>query len=130
MIPSLVSTRGYGLLFDAYSAMTFTDGTDGGSMSFDVIDDLDYYFIAGPDMDGAVAGYRQLTGAATMLPRWAFGYVQSKERYKSQDEVIATVKEFRERKIPLDVIVQDWNYWIPASGAATPIRSFIRTSRR
>lgn len=109
--PSIVSTLGYGLLFDAYSAMTFTDGKDGGSLSFDVIDDLDYYFIAGPDMDGAVAGYRQLTGAAVMLPRWAYGYVQSKERYTSQDEVVATVKAFRDRKIPLDVIVQDWNYW-------------------
>ena len=112
LIPSLVSTRGYGLLFDAYSAMTFADGADGGSMSFDVIDDLDYYFIAGPDMDGAVAGYRQLTGEAAMLPRWAYGYVQSKERYKTQDELVATVKEFRDRKIPLDVIVQDWSYWI------------------
>ncbi|MEO7933319.1 MAG: glycoside hydrolase family 31 protein [Chthoniobacterales bacterium] len=112
LIPSLVSTRGYGLLFDAYSAMTFADGTNGGSMTFDVIDDLDYYFIAGPDMDGAVAGYRQLTGQAAMLPRWAYGYVQSKERYKTQDELVATVKEFRDRKIPLDVIVQDWSYWI------------------
>ncbi len=112
LIPSIVSTRGYGLLFDAYSAMTFADGADGGSMTFDVIDDLDYTFIAGPDMDGAVAGYRQLTGEAVMLPRWAYGYVQSKERYKTQDELVATVKEFRDRKIPLDVIVQDWSYWI------------------
>ena len=112
LVPSLVSTRGYGLLFDAYSAMTFADGAGGGSMTFDVIDDLDYTFIAGPDMDGAVSGYRQLTGEAAMLPRWAHGYVQSKERYKTQDELVATVKEFRDRKIPLDVIVQDWNYWI------------------
>lgn len=124
LIPSLVSTRGYGLLFDAYSAMTFADGPDGGSLTFDVIDDLDYYFIAGPDMDGAVAGYRQLTGAAAMLPRWAFGYVQSKERYKSQNELIATVKEFRQRKIPLDVIVQDWNYWLPGQWGGDPDPKF------
>ncbi|MGB8353731.1 MAG: glycoside hydrolase family 31 protein [Chthoniobacteraceae bacterium] len=124
VIPSLVSTRGYGLLFDAYCAMTFKDGTHGGSMDFDVIDDLDYYFIAGPGMDGAVAGYRQLTGAATMLPRWAFGYVQSKERYKSQDELIATVKEFRKRQIPLDVIVQDWNYWLPGQWGGDPDPKF------
>ncbi len=116
LVPSLVSTRGYGLLFDAYSAMTFADGPEGGSMSFDVIDDLDYYFIYGPDMDGAVAGYRQLTGAASMLPRWAYGYVQSKERYKTQEELIDTVKEFRKREIPLDVIVQDWNYWLQWGG--------------
>jgi len=124
MIPSLVSTRGYGLLFDAYSAMTFNDGSDGGSLSFDVIDDLDYYFIAGPGMDGAIAGYRQLTGAAVMLPRWAYGYVQSKERYKSQDEVVATVKEFRDRKIPIDIIVQDWNYWFSGQWGGDPDPKF------
>ena len=120
LVPSLVSTRGYGLLFDAYSAMTFKDDAQGGSMNFDVIDDLDYYFIAGAGMDGAVAGYRQLTGAATMLPRWAFGYVQSKERYRSQEELVATVKEFRQRKIPLDMIVQDWNYWIRGQWGGDP----------
>ncbi|MBW8782988.1 MAG: glycoside hydrolase family 31 protein [Verrucomicrobia bacterium] len=124
LVPSLVSTRGYGLLFDAYSAMTFADGTNGGSMTFDVIDDLDYYFIAGPDMDGAIAGYRQLTGAATMLPRWSFGYVQSKERYKSQAELINTVKEFRQRQIPLDGIVQDWNYWIGGQWGGDPDPKF------
>jgi alpha-D-xyloside xylohydrolase len=124
LIPSLVSTHGYGLLFDAYSAMTFKDGPQGSSMDFDVIDDLDYYFIAGPGMDGAVAGYRQLTGAAAMLPRWAFGYVQSKERYKSQDELIATVKEFRKRQIPLDVIVQDWSYWIGGQWGGDPDPEF------
>lgn len=116
LIPSLISTRGYGLLFDAYSAMTFADDAQGGSLSFDVIDDLDYYFIYGPSMDQAIAGNRQLTGAAAMLPRWAYGYVQSKERYKTQDEVVATVKKFRDRKIPLDVIVQDWSYWTQWGG--------------
>ncbi|MBW8781890.1 MAG: glycoside hydrolase family 31 protein [Verrucomicrobia bacterium] len=124
VIPSLVSTRGYGLLFDAYSAMTFKDGPQGGSMDFDVIEDLDYYFIAGPGMNGAIAGYRQLTGAATMLPRWSFGYVQSKERYKSQDELINTVKEFRQRQIPLDGIVQDWNYWIGGQWGGDPDPKF------
>ena len=112
-IPFVVSTRGYGVLFDSYSAMTFADGKTGMSVASDVVDDLDYYFILGPSMDGAIEGYRQLTGAATMLPRWAFGYVQSKERYRTQDEVVDTVKEFRKRRIPLDVIVQDWNYWTP-----------------
>jgi alpha-D-xyloside xylohydrolase len=113
VIPFVVSTRGYGILFDTYSAMTFADGQTGTAVTSDVVDDLDYYFILGPSMDGAVQGYRQLTGAATMLPRWAFGYVQSKERYKTQDEVVDTVKEFRKRRIPLDLIVQDWNYWTP-----------------
>jgi alpha-D-xyloside xylohydrolase len=113
VIPFVVSTRGYGVLFDTYSALTFADGAAGTSVASDVVDDLDYYFILGPMMDGAIAGYRQLTGAASMLPRWAFGYVQSKERYKTQDEVVDTVKAFRKRRIPLDLIVQDWNYWTP-----------------
>lgn len=112
-VPFLVSTRGYGLLFDAYSAMNFVDGPDGTSVSSDVVDELDYYFMLGPTMDGAVASYRQLTGAASMLPRWAYGYIQSKERYVNQQEVVNTVRQFRERKIPLDLIVQDWNYWAP-----------------
>lgn len=113
VIPFVVSTRGYGLLFDTYSAMTFSDGKDGASVTSDVVDDLDYYFVLGPSMDGAVAGYRQLTGAAAMLPRWAFGYMQSRERYTTQAELVDTARQFRDRKIPLDVIVQDWNYWAP-----------------
>ncbi|HZX25870.1 MAG TPA: hypothetical protein VFF16_02285, partial [Telluria sp.] len=90
VIPFIVSTHGYGLLFDAYSAMTFADGKAGTSVTSDVVDDLAYYFILGPTMDGAIGGFRQLTGAATMLPYWAYGYVQSKERYKTQDEVVDT----------------------------------------
>jgi alpha-D-xyloside xylohydrolase len=113
VIPFLVSTRGYGLLFDAYSAMSFSDGPDGMAVGSDVVEELDYYFVLGPTLDGALAGYRQLTGAASMLPRWAYGYVQSKERYVTQQEVVDTVRQFRERKIPLDLIVQDWNYWTP-----------------
>jgi len=85
-----------------------------------VIDDLDYYFISGPDMDGAVAGYRQLVGSAVMLPKWSFGYIQSKERYTSQDELLSVTGEFRKRKIPLDVIVQDWNYWLQWGGDPNP----------
>ncbi len=71
----------------------------------------DYYFIYGKDMDEVISGYRALTGKATMLPIWAFGFWQSRERYKTQDEVLDVVQEFRKRKIPLDNIVQDWFYW-------------------
>ncbi|WP_395408381.1 TIM-barrel domain-containing protein [Pseudoduganella sp. UC29_106] len=113
VIPFLVSTRGYGLLFDTYSALTFADGPDGTSISSDVVDELDYYVVLGPSMDGAIAGYRQLTGAAAMLPKWAFGYMQSRERYVTQDELVDTARQFRKRNIPLDTIVQDWSYWVP-----------------
>jgi alpha-D-xyloside xylohydrolase len=72
---------------------------------------MDYYFIYGQTMDGVIAGYRQLTGKATLLPRWAFGKWQSRERYKTQKEILEAVEEFRKRKIPLDNIVLDWSYW-------------------
>lgn len=111
VVPFLVSTKGYGLLFDTYSLLTFSDGKDGASVSSDVVDELDYYFVLGASMDGAIAGYRRLTGGAAMLPKWAFGYIQSKERYVTQQELIDTTRQFRDRKIPMDVMVQDWNYW-------------------
>ena len=72
---------------------------------------LDYYFIYGGNPDEVVAGYRRLTGKATIAPKWAMGLWQSRERYKTEGEVLQTVKEFRKRGIPLDNIVLDWNYW-------------------
>ncbi len=73
--------------------------------------DLDYYFIAGQDMDGVISGYRTLTGKAPIMPKWAMGFWQSRERYRTADEVTQTLAEFRKRRIPIDNIVQDWNYW-------------------
>lgn len=73
--------------------------------------ELDYYFIYGGNMDEVIAGYRMLTGKAPMVPKWALGFWQSRERYKTQKEILSTVKEFRRRSIPLDNIVLDWNYW-------------------
>lgn len=72
---------------------------------------LDYYFIHGANMDSVISGYRKLTGKATMVPKWALGFWQSRERYKTAEEVVNTVAEFRKRKIPLDNIVLDWSYW-------------------
>jgi alpha-D-xyloside xylohydrolase len=76
---------------------------------------IDYYFVYGPELDQVVAGYRTLTGQASMLPNWAFGFWQSKNKYNTQDEVLKTLAEFRRRRIPLDSIVQDWQYWKPDS---------------
>lgn len=81
------------------------------SISSDAGDDINYYFVYGKNMDDVIAGYREVTGRATILPKWALGFWQSRERYKTQDELMNVVKEFRKRKIPLDNIVQDWFYW-------------------
>ena len=72
---------------------------------------MDYYFINGNSADDVIAGYRKITGKATIVPKWAMGFWQSRERYKTQDEILNTVAEFRKRKIPLDNIVLDWSYW-------------------
>jgi alpha-D-xyloside xylohydrolase len=74
-------------------------------------DQIDYYFIHGANSDEVISGYRELTGKAQIMPKWAMGYWQSRERYKSQDELIGVVKEYRKRNIPIDNIVLDWSYW-------------------
>lgn len=79
---------------------------------------LDYYFIAGNNADEIISGYRQLTGKAQIMPDWLFGYWQSRERYKTQDEIVDALKGFRDRKLPIDNIVMDWNYWVPDSWGA------------
>jgi alpha-D-xyloside xylohydrolase len=72
---------------------------------------MDYYFIAGPSMDEIISGYRTLTGKSPVYPKWVLGFWQSRERYKSSQEIEETLAEFRKRHIPVDNIVQDWNYW-------------------
>jgi len=81
------------------------------SLYSEVADQIDYYFIHGDDLDQVIAGYREITGKAPMMPKWAMGLWQCRERYKTQDELLSVVKEFRQRQIPLDNIVQDWFYW-------------------
>ena len=73
--------------------------------------DMDYYFIAGKNFDDIISGYRTLTGRASLYPKWVLGFWQSRERYKSSAEIEQTLAEFRQRHIPIDNIVQDWNYW-------------------
>ncbi|HVW04056.1 MAG TPA: TIM-barrel domain-containing protein [Vicinamibacterales bacterium] len=86
---------------------------DDTSLSSEVGDAIDYDFVYGPSIDRVIAGYRTLTGGATMLPKWAFGFWQSKNKYNTQQEVLDTIAEFRRRGIPIDAIVQDWQYWAP-----------------
>jgi alpha-D-xyloside xylohydrolase len=81
------------------------------SFSSEAGQEVDYYFIYGNNMDDVISGYRDLTGKAPIVPKWALGFWQSRERYKTEDEILSTVDEFRKRKIPIDNIVLDWNYW-------------------
>ena len=110
-IPFLLSSKNYGILMDTETAMIF-DGTD-GKMSFtlDTVNEISYYVIFGENFDDIIASLRALTGRATLLPRWMFGYVQSKERYRTSEELTDTVAQFRASDIPLDCIVQDWYTW-------------------
>ncbi len=114
-VPVIVSTRGYGLLFDVGCAMKYVSvPVESGyraSVEMEAADEIDYYFIKGEAMQDVVAGYRYLTGAVSLMPRYMFGYIQSKERYNSSRDIISTLEEFRRRHIPVDMIVQDWNYW-------------------
>lgn len=74
-------------------------------------DEIDYYFIHGKNMDEVISGYRAATGKSQIMPKWAMGYWLSRERYKTQDELLTALGEYRKREVPLDVIVQDWSYW-------------------
>jgi alpha-D-xyloside xylohydrolase len=84
---------------------------DALSLTSEMGDQMDYYFIRGNNMDEVIKGYRQVTGKAQIMPKWAMGFWQSRERYKTSDELINVVKEYRKRQIPLDNIVLDWSYW-------------------
>lgn len=109
-MPFFVSSKGYGILVDTTSLLTFNDDERGSYIYADAIDQLDYYFVAG-SVDKVIDGYRKLTGTAVMLPKYAFGYVQSKEAYHTQEEVLEVAKRYREQQVPIDLIVQDWNTW-------------------
>ena len=109
--PIFQSTKGYGVFWDNYSATTYTDNEKETSFSSIVSDCIDYYFMYGGSADGVIAQIRELTGEVPMMPLWSYGFMQSKERYKSQDETVGIVKKYRELGIPLDCIIQDWQYW-------------------
>ena len=110
-IPFFHSVKGYGLFWDNYSPTQFTDTPEETSFVSEVGDGIDYYFLYGGNADGVVAAMRDLTGDVPMFPLWSYGYWQSKERYKSQDETVGVVRRYRELGVPLDGIIQDWQYW-------------------
>jgi len=114
-LPFLLSSKGWGLLWDNASVtdVSLNTPTEDNRVTFssEAARASDYYFIAGENSDAVIRGYRQLTGPAPMLPRWAWGLWQSRERYSTQDELIGIARRYRELHIPLDAVVQDWQYW-------------------
>ncbi len=93
-----------------YSAQQ-RDSKDRFTLSAESAKNIDYFVIDGHSADDVIAGYRTITGKAVLLPKWAYGFWQSRERYKSQDELLSALKTYRDRKIPIDNIVLDWSYW-------------------
>jgi len=116
-IPVLVSNKGYGLFWDNYSITNFAGNVSSNtrySFSSEAGDLVDYYFFYGPTIDQVIANYRTTTGPAPLFPKWAYGLFQSKDHYQSSSELTAVQNGYRNNNIPVDVIVQDWQYWSPA----------------
>ena len=126
-VPFLTSNGGYAILIDSTAYMNigidrvcsheFDEDYDNSNadlnkinLYIDEADEITYYVILGT-IEEQIKGYRLLTGKAIMLPKWSYGYFQSKEHYKTQDEILGIAHQFRDRHIPIDCIVQDWNYW-------------------
>ena len=108
-------TKGYAIYSDNYSIQDFTDNNQ--ILEFSQLgDSSDYYFIFGKTPDKIISELRELTGHAPMLPLWTFGYFQSKERYKTQQEVLDVLKRYRKLGVPIDVMIQDWRYWPEYNG--------------
>ena len=110
-IPLVHSSKGYALFWDNYSPTFFSSGDDGFGFRSDCGNCCDYYVLYGGDADGVVKQIRTLTGEAPMNPLWAFGFHQSRERYASGKQLVGVVRKYRELGVPLDGIIQDWQYW-------------------
>ena len=111
-VPFLVSSKGYGIFWNNDSRSRFNNRfANYLYISSEVADVIDYYFFYGPDLDKVIAAYRELTGQAPLFGKWAYGFWQCKNRYKSQDEILGVARKYRELHIPADNIVQDWFWW-------------------
>jgi alpha-D-xyloside xylohydrolase len=111
-LPFLVSSNGYGIFWNNDSRSRFNNRfANYLYISSEVADVIDYYFFYGPDLDKVIAAYRELTGQAPLFGKWAYGFWQCKNRYKSQEEILGVARKYRELHIPADNIVQDWFWW-------------------
>lgn len=105
------SIKGYGIFVDNYSPTEWKDADGVLNITSQVAEEVDYYFIYGGNADGVIAGLRQLTGEVPMNALWTYGFHQSRERYKTQKELLDVVRGYRAAQVPLDGIIQDWQYW-------------------
>ncbi len=110
-MPVFLSTAGYAVLLDADCLMVYEEKDNQITVTLDMVEQIAYYVIVGETMQDLVKGIRRITGKAAMLPKWAYGYIQSKERYKTQAEILHTAEEFGKRDIPVSCLVQDWHSW-------------------
>jgi alpha-D-xyloside xylohydrolase len=111
-IPLLLSSNGYGIFWNNTSRSRFNNRfVHAMYITSEVSDAVDYYFLYGPEFDTIVSGFRQLTGQAPLFGKWAYGFWQCKNKYKTQQELLGVAHQYRERHIPVDNIVQDWFWW-------------------
>ncbi len=110
-LPVLLSDKNWGILLSTQSPAVFNDTQYGSYLHTEADSYLDYYFIAAETPGKITAAIRKLTGRAALLPKWAFGYMQSKERYEDAQDLLAAAEEFRRRKIGLDTLILDWMSW-------------------
>ncbi len=109
--PFLISTNNYGILWDNYSKTILNDTPKETTLFSDMGSNIDYYFVYGENMDKVISGYRHLTGKAPMYGKHAYGYWQSKEHYDTQEELMTVARKYRKLQIPIDNMIQDWDYW-------------------
>ena len=111
-VPLLLSSNGYGLFWNTASRALFDDRFSRElKLTAEAADGVDYYFFSGPEMDTVIHHYRDLTGHAPLFGKWAYGFVQSKDRYTSAQQLLDIAGQYRTQQVPLDVIVQDWFWW-------------------
>jgi alpha-D-xyloside xylohydrolase len=116
-VPVITSSKGYVLLWDNPAVTTITARDNAVRWSSEFGKAIDYYFcFSDGTIDGAIKAYRHLTGEAPLMPRWQFGFWQCKERYASQEELLGVAKRYRDMKVPVDGIIQDWQYWPSGNG--------------
>ena len=111
-VPLLLSSNGYGIFWNNSSRSRFNNRfVHAMYITSEVADTIDYYFLYGPDFDKIVSGYRELTGAAPLFGKWAYGFWQCKNKYQTQAELLEVAHQYRDLHIPADNIVQDWFWW-------------------